>query len=165
MDYKTVGVAMAAREEVISDISLGYYHCPLVPLQQRAIIQMRRIIMKISTIKENDKGIAIIHSNEILITDVQSALDFMMTVQYETGCDRMILNKSAICEDFFHLSTRLAGEILQKFITYHVKIAIVGDFSNYTSKSLKDFIYESNKGKDMFFLPDEKQAIEKLSMV
>lgn len=122
------------------------------------------IIMKISTIKENDKGIAIIYSNEILITDVQSALDFMMTVQYETGCNRMILNKSAICEDFFHLSTRLAGEILQKFITYHVKIAIVGDFSNYTSKSLKDFIYESNKGKDIFFLPDEKQAIEKLSM-
>jgi hypothetical protein len=45
-----------------------------------------------------------------------------------------------------------------------VKIAIIGDFSVYTSKSLKDFIYESNKGRDIFFLPDEKQAIEKLSM-
>ena len=46
-----------------------------------------------------------------------------------------------------------------------MKIAIVGDFSEYTSKSLKDFIYESNNGKDIFFLPDEKKAIDKLSLV
>ncbi len=120
--------------------------------------------MEVNTIIENDKGIAIIHSSEILISDVQSALDFMMTVQYETGHNRIIMNKSAISEDFFHLSTKLAGEILQKFINYNVKIAIVGDFSVYTSKSLKDFIYESNKGKDIFFLPNEKKAIEVMSM-
>ncbi|MCI1113670.1 DUF4180 domain-containing protein, partial [Stenotrophomonas maltophilia] len=57
----------------------------------------------------------------------------------------------------------LAGEILQKFINYRVKIAVVGDFSVYSSQSLKDFIYESNKGNDIFFLPTEQQAIEKLS--
>jgi hypothetical protein len=118
--------------------------------------------MKVNTIKENDIEIAIVKSDDILIKDVQSALDFMATVRYETGCDRIILNKAAICEDFFHLSTKLAGEILQKFINYHVKIAIVGDFSAYTSKSLKAFIYESNNGKDIFFMPDEKQAIERL---
>lgn len=121
--------------------------------------------MEINIIKENNVEIAVVNSNEILITDVQSALDFMTTVKYETECDFIILNKSAICEDFFNLSTKLAGEILQKFINYHIKIAIVGDFSTYTSKSLKDFIYESNKGRDMFFLPNEKQAIEKLSMI
>ena len=75
------------------------------------------------------------------------------------------MNKSAICDGFFDLSTKLSGEILQKFINYHIKIVIVGDFSVYTSKSLKDFIYESNKGKDIFFLPNEKEAIEKLSSV
>lgn len=120
--------------------------------------------MRINTIKEDNIEIAIIKSDDILIKDVQSALDFIATVGYEAGCNRMILNKSAICEDFFHLSTKLAGEILQKFINYHVKIAIVGDFSAYTSKSLKDFIYESNNGKDIFFMPDEMQAIEKLSI-
>ena len=121
--------------------------------------------MKINKIKENNIEIAVVNSSEILITDVQSALDFMATVRYEANCDRIILNKSAICEDFFHLSTKIAGEILQKFINYHVKIAIVGDFSAYQSDSLKAFIYESNNGKDIFFLPDEKQAIEKLSLV
>lgn len=120
--------------------------------------------MKINVIKENNIQIAIVSSEHILITDAQSALDFFATVDYETGCSRMIINKSSICEEFFDLSTKIAGDILQKFINYRKKIAIIGDFSMYTSKSLKDFIYESNKGKDIFFLPSEKQAIEKLSM-
>lgn len=119
--------------------------------------------MQVTTIKENDIGIAIVHSDDILISDVQSALDFMMTVQYDTGFNRIIINKSAICEDFFHLSTKLAGDILQKFINYDVKLVIIGDFSIYSSKSLKDFIYESNRGRSIFFLPDEQQAIDKLS--
>ena len=75
----------------------------------------------------------------------------------------IIIHKSLISEDFFDLKTRLAGDILQKFINYKVKFAIVGDFSMYTSKSLKDFIYECNKGKDIFYLATEQQAIEKLS--
>ena len=120
--------------------------------------------MEIRVIKENNIEIAIVNSDEILITDVQSALDFFATVDYETGCSRMIINKSSICEEFFDLSTKIAGEILQKFINYQKKIAIIGDFSKYTSKSLKDFIYECNKGKDIFFVPNEKQAIEKLIM-
>jgi hypothetical protein len=44
-----------------------------------------------------------------------------------------------------------------------MKIAIVGDFSIYSSKSLKDFIYESNNGRNIFFVTDEKEAAEKLS--
>ncbi|KGK88101.1 cytoplasmic protein [Desulfosporosinus sp. HMP52] len=119
--------------------------------------------MKINTVKHNNIEIAVVVSSEILITDVQSALDLMATIRYETGCDRIIFYKSAICEEFFDLRTKLAGEILQKFVNYHVKIAIVGDFSAYTSKSLKDFIYESNNGKDIFFLPNELQAVQKLS--
>lgn len=119
--------------------------------------------MKINTIEENNIKIAVVNSDDILITDVQSALDFMATIQYETDCNRIILNKSAICEEFFHLKTKLAGEILQKFVNYNVRIAIIGDFSAYTSNSLKDFMYECNKGKDIFFLSDEKKAIEKLS--
>ena len=116
--------------------------------------------MKITSIKENNIEIAIVSSSEILIRDVQSALDFMSTVTYETGCNRIVLNKSLICEDFFHLRTKLAGEILQKFVNYHVKIAIVGDYSVYTSQSLKDFIYESNKGNDIFFLEMKNKVLK-----
>lgn len=121
--------------------------------------------MKIERINEKGIEIAVISSNELLITDVQSALDFIAQVNYETGCDSVILNKLAICEDFFNLKTRLAGDILQKFINYRMKLAIVGDFTIYSSKSLRYFIYESNKGKDIFFLADKKEAIEKFILV
>ena len=108
------------------------------------------------------EDIAIVNSEEIVIKDVQSAIDFMMTVKYETNCNKIALNKEAIVEDFFILSKGIAGEILQKFINYQVKFAIYGDFSKYTSKPLKDFMYESNHGKDIFFVENEEQAIEKL---
>ena len=77
---------------------------------------------------------------------------------------RIIINKAAICKEFFDLSTKIAGEILQKFINYRKRIAIIGDFSIYTSKSLKDFIYECNKGKNIFFTSDVEQAIKRLSI-
>ncbi|MFS0919625.1 DUF4180 domain-containing protein [Brevibacillus sp. 179-C 1.1 NHS] len=121
--------------------------------------------MKIKKVEAAGRNIAILSGNEVLIIDVQSALDLIATVHYEADSNRIILNKSLINESFFDLKTRLAGEILQKFINYRVKMAIVGDFSVYTSKSLKDFIYESNNGNDIFFLPTEEQAIEKLSQV
>lgn len=118
--------------------------------------------MNIKTITENKINIAIISSNEKLITDAQSALDLIMTVEYETKSNRIIISKNNICEDFFILSNGIAGEILQKFINYGFKIAIYGDYSKYTSKPLKDFIYESNSGKNIFFVNTQEEAIEKL---
>ena len=109
-----------------------------------------------------EKDIAIVNSNEIIIKDVQSAIDFIMTIKYKTNCSKIALNKKAIIDDFFILSSGIAGEILEKFITYKTKFAIYGDFSKYTSKPLKDFIYESNNGKDIFFVKNEDEAINKL---
>lgn len=107
--------------------------------------------MKIENIKIKEANIAVVSSEEKLIADTQSALDFIMTVKYETNADRIVINKEAVSEEFFILSTGIAGEILQKFINYQVKIAIYGDYTKYTSKPLKDFIYESNCGKDFLF--------------
>ena len=119
--------------------------------------------MEIKKVVIGGINIAIIRNEKLLISDVQTALDLMSTVQYEVDAKHIIIDKSLITESFFDLKTRLAGDILQKFINYRVKIAIIGDFSMYTSKSLKDFIYECNKGKDIFYLATEQQAIEKLS--
>ena len=75
----------------------------------------------------------------------------------------ILISKQLIAEDFFVLSTGLAGEVLQKFVNYDGRIAIYGDYSHYTSKPLKDFIYESNKGKDIFFVATKDEAIDKLT--
>ena len=73
------------------------------------------------------------------------------------------IDKRVLGEDFFILSTGVAGEILQKFINYHVKMAIYGDYSRYTSKPLHDFIYESNQGKDFFFVSTKEEAVQRLT--
>ena len=105
----------------------------------------------------------VVTSDTKVITDVGSALDLLMSAKFEAGTKNIILDKTYITEDFFVLSSGLAGEILQKFINYGGKIAIYGDFSHYTSKPLKDFIFESNKGKDVFFVATKEEAIQKIS--
>ncbi len=121
--------------------------------------------MNIENIVDEGVNIAAIFSKEVIITDVQSALDLIATVNYETGAERIVINKSAISGDFFILSSGLAGEILQKFVNYHMKFAVYGDYSKYTSKPLKDFIYESNRGQDIFFMDTKENAINKLRAV
>lgn len=104
-----------------------------------------------------------IESTEKVITDVQSAIDLLVTANYETGTKNIIIDKKLINEDFFILSTGFAGEVLQKFINYGGRIAIYGDFSHYISKPLKDFMYESNKGKDIFFVSSKDEAVDMLT--
>lgn len=119
--------------------------------------------MEIKAIEKNGIRIAEILGDEKVITDVQSALDVLMSAKYEVETKNILIDKNLINEDFFILSTGLAGEILQKYINYGGRIAIYGDYTHYTSKPLKDFIYESNNGKDIFFVETKQKAVEMLA--
>ncbi|MBC8584974.1 DUF4180 domain-containing protein [Youxingia wuxianensis] len=119
--------------------------------------------MTIKTVKNNNIICAVIESDDTVITDTQSALDILMSAKYEANTKNIVIDKKLIKEDFFILSTGFAGEILQKYINYGGRIAIYGDYSHYTSKPLKDFIYESNNGKDVFFVSTREEAIHMLT--
>lgn len=114
--------------------------------------------MIIDLFEENGVMLARLVSDEVEIKTVQDALDFMMDARYQ-GADGVIIEEENIIADFFDLKTKLAGDILQKFSLYQTKLAIVGDFEKYTSKSLCDFIYESNKGGNINFVKDINEAI------
>ena len=66
---------------------------------------------------------------------------------------------------FFRPSTRIAGEILQKFVTYGRRVAIIGDISAYVSESsaLRDFVYECNRGNQIWFVPSAQEFEERLA--
>ncbi len=119
--------------------------------------------MTIQAIEKNNIMCAVINSEEKIFKDAQSALDVLMTAKYDAGTKNIVIDKRLIVEDFFILSTGLAGEILQKYTNYGGRIAIYGDYSRYTSKPLKDFIYESNKGKNVFFVSTMEEALEMLT--
>ena len=117
--------------------------------------------MEITIDHKNDSKIAVISSEGIVIKNVNDALDLMADVKYQ-GYDKMLLRKEQIIDDFFDLKSGLAGEILQKFTTYQMRVAIVGEFAGYNSKSLNDFIYECNQGDKILFKKTEAEALTEL---
>lgn len=119
--------------------------------------------MNLTGIEENSVLCVLVESDEPVITDAQSAIDLLMSAQYDVGSKNIVIPKQLIVEDFFVLSTGLAGEILQKYVNYGGRMAIYGDYSRYTSKPLKDFMYESNKGRDFFFVSTRDEAIAALA--
>src|ERR1035438_4827774 len=47
----------------------------------------------------------------------------------------IVIPVERLAEDFFELKTRVAGEIIQKLVIYHMRVAIVGEISQYLAKS------------------------------
>lgn len=118
--------------------------------------------MKIETHIINDIKIAELISETTIIEKTEDGVDLLGNLYYQ-GFERIIINEKNITPNFFELKTGIAGEILQKFSTYRIRLAIVGDFSKYSSKSLNDFIYESNKSGHISFVNSTYEALKILS--
>jgi hypothetical protein len=106
----------------------------------------------------NGQVIAEITEQHPTIRSVEDVMAFWGDVLYN-GSVGVIIPKSVLSDDFFELRTGLAGEILQKFTNYQLKLAIVGDFSQVESKSLRDFIRESNQRKQVNFVESRETAL------
>lgn len=110
----------------------------------------------------NNTKIAEVTSAGILINGAEDGLNLLGDIYYQ-NFDKIILHEENITPDFFDLKKGIAGEILQKFSNYRVRLAIVGDFSKYSSNSLRDFIRESNKGRHVNFVGSLAEAIRGLA--
>jgi hypothetical protein len=115
-------------------------------------------------LNRNGRNVALLDT-AAKIAAAQDLLDLMATAVYAHDCCGLIVYKESLPDGFFDLKTRIAGEFLQKCSNYQMKFAVVGDFSAYTSKSLRDFIYECNKGRLVFFKPDVDSALESMTAV
>lgn len=118
--------------------------------------------MKINTLFSEDTKIAEIATDTIVINSAEDGLDLLGNLYYQ-NFDRIIIYEANINPEFFNLKNGIAGEILQKFSNYRVRLAIVGDFTKFPGRSLKDFIYESNKIGQINFVNSLSEAIIKLS--
>jgi hypothetical protein len=103
-----------------------------------------------------------IADRDLRLGSVRDILDLIFSASYLEACVGVVLFKESLPAQFFDLKTGFAGEVTQKFSNYRFKLAIVGDFSQYSS-SLRDFIYESNKGNLVFFKSDTDSALSSLS--
>ncbi len=110
----------------------------------------------------NRQVIAEPDTKQMVIDEPQDALDLMANASYQ-GAGSVILYETSLNPAFFDLRSGLAGEVMLKFTNYRMKLAVIGEFKKYQSKSLQAFIAESNRGNQFYFVPDRETAIAKLT--
>ncbi len=116
--------------------------------------------MKINIHNNGPNKIAEISQFEILLENVDDFLDLLGNANY-MGANKIIINEHNLKKEFFDLRTGIAGEVLQKFSNYGLKLAVIGDFEKIDSKSLQDFIRESNRTGSILFLNSREEALRK----
>ena len=109
--------------------------------------------MEIKTHNIDNTKVAEIITDKVILRSTEDGLELLGNLYYQ-GFDKILIHEKNITPEFFDLRTKIAGEILQKFAQYQMPLIIVGDFSKYQSKSLNDFIFESNKSKQINFIKD-----------
>ncbi|MGA7871873.1 MAG: DUF4180 domain-containing protein [Candidatus Binatus sp.] len=72
---------------------------------------------------------------------------------FENRATLIVIPVECLDDDFFRLRTRIAGELIQKFVQYRRRLAIVGDISRHLAESsaLRALVNESNRGKEVWF--------------
>lgn len=118
--------------------------------------------MEIETHIVDNARLAEIVAGEMIIASAEDAVDLLGNLYYQ-DYDKVIIHQKHLSPAFFDLQNGMAGEILQKFSNYQVRLAIVGDFSEHTGKSIKAFLYESNKGGQINFVATTAEAVERFS--
>ena len=99
--------------------------------------------------------IAVFTSDDILVSNERDALDLIANAPTAW----IVLQARNFADDYFDLSTRKLGDVLQKCANYRVRLALVGDFGRYPSTSLKELIRESNRHGDYLFVSSVDEAV------
>ncbi|GAA2488728.1 DUF4180 domain-containing protein [Winogradskya humida] len=91
----------------------------------------------------------------------QDALDLIGATY--AGADTVVLPIERLDPAFFTLSNGIAGEILQKFVNYHVRLVILGNVTNH-GNAFRDLVHESNRGPHIWFLTDLEALDSRLQL-
>ncbi len=89
-----------------------------------------------------------------LLATEADAID-LIGATYGSGADIVAIPLERFAPHFWDLRNRLAGHFIQKFVTYGLRVAIVGDIWQHTARSdaLRDFVRESNaRGRELLFV-------------
>jgi len=103
-------------------------------------------------------------ANEKQLRNYNEAVE-LIGKAFEHRASLIVVPAECLDDDFFRLSTRIAGELIQKVVQYRQRLVIVGDISrNMTeSSALRAFVLEANRGKDVWFLATREELDERLA--
>lgn len=103
--------------------------------------------------------IAELVADGFILNSIEDGTALAGNLNYQ-GYDTVIIDKENIAPHFFDLSTRMLGEIAQKFSNFRMRLCIIGDFSDIQSISLREYITECNKGNHVNFFTDSITALQ-----
>ncbi|MFE9656249.1 DUF4180 domain-containing protein [Micromonospora sp. NPDC006431] len=89
------------------------------------------------------------------VTTTDEALDLIGGAAFG-GAEVVAVPADRFDPRFFSLGTRFAGEIMQKFVNYRLRLVVVGDITRHlaASAALRALVAESNRHDHVWFLPD-----------
>jgi hypothetical protein len=100
-------------------------------------------------------------------TRVRTYSDAVETVgkSFENRATVVVIPVACLDDEFFQLKTRIAGELIQKFVQYRRHVVILGDISRHLAESsaLRAFVAESNRGKEVWFLATREELDQRLA--
>lgn len=147
----------------ISENLLSFYHNELnwvqgirKELYEKESIE-ERMIMNYKIIENgNQKYIEFISTPTPFSTE-QDAVDLVaLCIENETNL--LLLHSHVLSEDFFKLRTGVAGNMIQKFINYHVKTAAVIPKELVNKGKFKEMVLESNHSNHFRFFENREDA-------
>ena len=107
-------------------------------------------------VDEADDTLATVRDFTDLIGDAMSENVWLVAIPAER-----------LADDFYWLRSGLAGEVLQKFVNYRIKLAIIGDVSKWAAESnaFRDLLIELERGTDVIVAVDIAALERRLASV
>lgn len=98
-----------------------------------------------------------------LLATEQDALD-LIGETYGTDADIIVVPLIRLAPQFFELRNGMAGAFFQKLQNYRKRLFVLGDIAAETaaSKSLHDFVYETNRVGNHLFAADREAMLARL---
>ena len=105
-----------------------------------------------------------VYLSEVPLTDEGAAVQLVVDAYYGHQAEWIAFTPEQLGDEFFELRTGRAGAIAQKFVSYRMGLAVVGDISDRVaaSKPLADWVRESNRGRNLLFAKDLEELQELL---
>ncbi|MET7294708.1 DUF4180 domain-containing protein [Streptomyces griseoloalbus] len=113
-----------------------------------------------------------LHGMSVLVCDEdgrklssgETALDLIGDAM---GChaEAVVVPVERVADEFFALRSGVAGDVVQKFVNYRVRLVIIGDIASRVadSEALRDFVREANRGDQVWFVADRAELDERLA--
>jgi hypothetical protein len=89
---------------------------------------------------------------------IHSAKDIPYVLGAFAGADGLLLTEAELGPAFFDLKSGLAGELLQKFVNYHMRVAIILPKPDAYGPRFRELAYEHRTHPLVRFVPSREEA-------